>query len=850
MATYLTEDFDGVTAPALPASFGVFGGTAVTSTAQASSSPNSVLFGAGTTGYVTLYKAGATSTGGGDVRTRANFRQGTTSAGLVAFTLSSRTAAVPTSQTAPQGYRASVWTTSGFGAVVLFRDDGSTPDGHQTSFFNGTSFHLNFSATEWYEVTFDTTVALSATSVKGTLFVRRVSDSNYLVQSGSGAAWAACQSPTPLVAVRWDYATYGLPDGIGYGHAGVYLTAGNTAYVDDYTYQDQPYPVAYSGSAPSDEVEWTLTNANGIGSTTATGSGDFASLSDGDVTTGRITNEGDTYCGIDLGSGHSGVLSRVLFTPYMGSNTGNNAADELFFLSVVEGQVSGGSAWSGVGFLPGFFCYGQQLNEVPVDHTPGNAYRYFRMRQPYGRAAFAELYFLGNRATGVSWRPARPTVTPGAGRFAAGQSVTIATLTSGASIYYTVDGSTPTTSSTLYTGAITLPTILSGATYVVKAIAYHASGTTTTSAVVTAEFRPPEFVPSTGTARFGTSNAWPADVFDDKGRIVDCHYDQWIRAADGYYYRYGMSHGYGGSELIASGVQCCRSSDLYNWTQLGPVVPTPPARFATYMGYVPTQCLRPHVIENASPSDPSRKYVIWSSMGSGTGYSGVRPMAVATCATPSGQFVWGSPSRPTISASPLNTLDFGIVTDTDAKVYLVFNCDDGKDYAAELDPATDYTSFKAGDAVLVDSSNKEGLFLFVRAGKLFFVGCTPTPYGANTSPAVVYKVANNVAGLAAASWSTIWASAPGSTSVPYHAQGTSSFTVPGRDGLVLVFDFGDSGESPYNLFHARTVLYPAPPSAFPTTTTLAVPTPAAWDLSSLPATATGSLLLKRRRSTP
>jgi hypothetical protein len=49
-----------------------------------------------------------------------------------------------------------------------------------------------------------------------------------------------------------------------------------------------------------------------------------------------------------------------------------------------------------------------------------------------------------------------PTFSPGGGTYSTGQTVTISTATSGASIRYTVDGSTPTASSTLYSGPITV----------------------------------------------------------------------------------------------------------------------------------------------------------------------------------------------------------------------------------------------------------------------------------------------------------------------------------------------------------------------------------------------------------
>jgi hypothetical protein len=61
---------------------------------------------------------------------------------------------------------------------------------------------------------------------------------------------------------------------------------------------------------------------------------------------------------------------------------------------------------------------------------------------------------------------ATPTFSPVAGTYSSTQSVTISDTTAGATIYYTTDGSTPTTSSTKYTGAISV-----AATTTIRAIA-------------------------------------------------------------------------------------------------------------------------------------------------------------------------------------------------------------------------------------------------------------------------------------------------------------------------------------------------------------------------------------------
>jgi hypothetical protein len=59
-----------------------------------------------------------------------------------------------------------------------------------------------------------------------------------------------------------------------------------------------------------------------------------------------------------------------------------------------------------------------------------------------------------------------PIFSPGGGTYASAQSVTITSPTPGAAIYYTADGSTPTTSSILYTGPVSV-----AATKTIKAIA-------------------------------------------------------------------------------------------------------------------------------------------------------------------------------------------------------------------------------------------------------------------------------------------------------------------------------------------------------------------------------------------
>jgi len=96
---------------------------------------------------------------------------------------------------------------------------------------------------------------------------------------------------------------------------------------------------------------------------------------------------------------------------------------------------------------------------------------------------------------------ATPTFSPAAGTYTSAQTVTISDATSGAKIYYTTNGTTPTTSSTLYSGAITV-----SATETVEAIAT-ATGYTT-SATGSAAYTISGGAP-TVTALSPSTGGWP-----------------------------------------------------------------------------------------------------------------------------------------------------------------------------------------------------------------------------------------------------------------------------------------------------------------------------------------------------
>ncbi|MFP5237806.1 MAG: chitobiase/beta-hexosaminidase C-terminal domain-containing protein [Acidobacteriota bacterium] len=93
---------------------------------------------------------------------------------------------------------------------------------------------------------------------------------------------------------------------------------------------------------------------------------------------------------------------------------------------------------------------------------------------------------------------ATPSISPDGGTFTTAQSVTISSTTNSAIIYYTVDGSTPTTTSTEYTGPITVSTDTT-----VKAMAtapgYTPSAVSSATFTFSNQVTAPTFSPAPGT---------------------------------------------------------------------------------------------------------------------------------------------------------------------------------------------------------------------------------------------------------------------------------------------------------------------------------------------------------------
>jgi len=100
---------------------------------------------------------------------------------------------------------------------------------------------------------------------------------------------------------------------------------------------------------------------------------------------------------------------------------------------------------------------------------------------------------------------ATPTASLSAGTYTTAQTVTLSTTTSGAAIHYTLDGSTPTTASTLYSSAISI-----SATSTLKAFAVKEgmNDSSILTAAYTISSGPPSFIPPGTTVTTLTENVW------------------------------------------------------------------------------------------------------------------------------------------------------------------------------------------------------------------------------------------------------------------------------------------------------------------------------------------------------
>jgi hypothetical protein len=112
------------------------------------------------------------------------------------------------------------------------------------------------------------------------------------------------------------------------------------------------------------------------------------------------------------------------------------------------------------GACPGTRCFTNTWNNVNIPSWVGGDKAYVGFTAATGNTSTHPLYIGSFSFTeGSTTAPAptaTPTFSPAPGSYTSAQSVTLSDATSGATIYYTTNGTAPTTSSIQYTGPITV----------------------------------------------------------------------------------------------------------------------------------------------------------------------------------------------------------------------------------------------------------------------------------------------------------------------------------------------------------------------------------------------------------
>jgi hypothetical protein len=490
-----------------------------------------------------------------------------------------------------------------------------------------------------------------------------------------------------------------------------------------------------------------------------------------------------------------------------GSLIQTSVSDAAFGTSTTVDTIPSGGAGLAIPYYPRFW-----LNERSVAKVP--AARYIRMLPPSGAfGGVSALQVFAKLGTTANAQPVQPVISPNGGRYP-GLTVQVSmTSTNGASIYYTTDGSTPTTSSTLYKGTFPL-TIGSLATVTVKAIA-NLPGLSTPLSLVTTS------APFYGYG-FEPNDNW----YDDKGNLVEFHSGSslmWDPNTSAYY-RVGqfmnintvLHFGATPEPNYAPAVYLYKSYDQMNWTNLGDILNDP----------FPLQPIAGNYA--LMYNKLNNNYIIWTSVidaaGNSSGYYASAPKIT-------GPWTWNL--TPIVANTFFN---FAHLIDSDgATGYVVWRNTILGTRMQQMNAS--FTGLTGAPFDQTNSVLREGFAFFkypnVTGGTYFLLTGAANAYNSALAMDVRYTYNQGTSPLAN-SWNVVpssgadaWA---GFTALGtnYNGQPFISYLPQGKTQPVLILDYWVVG----NLYAGRQVWLPMVMSP----NTLAIQHPVSWDPSQLAST--------------
>lgn len=267
--------------------------------------------------------------------------------------------------------------------------------------------------------------------------------------------------------------------------------------------------------------------------------------------------------------------------------------------------------------------------------------------------------------------------------------------------------------------------------------------------------------------RFYPGKLW----LDTEGKRIQAHGGS-IIAADGKFYWYGENKEFttGTTAIWHNGVRMYESTDLYNWKDLGVVIPVSKDAQSPFH---PTACMdRPHIIYNKN----TKKFVCWVKV-----MRGVRGQlsTVLTADSITGPYTIVHQDFKPLGMS---AGDFDLVVAPDGKAYYYFERVHSETICADLtEDYTDVTGFYSTHFPHHEGPPyvREATAHFLRKNKHYLITSGTTGYWPNPSEIAVgdtwhgpYTVLGNP-------------HPEDQSNTSYHSQITSVFKVPGKKDLYI-----------------------------------------------------------------
>ena len=264
----------------------------------------------------------------------------------------------------------------------------------------------------------------------------------------------------------------------------------------------------------------------------------------------------------------------------------------------------------------------------------------------------------------------------------------------------------------------------------------------------------------------------PGQVWlDTEGKRIQAHGGS-IFCEDGLYYWYGENKEFTDPKkgIWHWGVRCYRSNDLYNWEDLGVIIPPEPDDETSSLH--PSSCMdRPHIIYNAG----TKKYVCWLKI---MNRDGTQTQTVMTADSLLGPY---TKVREGLKPLGMSGGDFDLVVAPDGKAYYYFERVHSETICADLtDDYTDVTGYYSTHFPRpFPPFVREAPAHFFRRGKHYLITSGTTGYYPNPSEVAIadtwhgpYRVLGDP-------------HVGDESNTSFHSQISSVFKVPGKKDLYI-----------------------------------------------------------------